>query len=364
MLSNTGGFRSRNVAKTMERHRSVATVATTLCHHLTKGGKCPLYTFEQTLRRELVNAKEKELKKQAIELLKLEHEMAQDETTAATVSLVDFSPSQENIAKVIAAVKQEKAYQDWSLDRDVAKRLLELKRYSCPYSHLVQTEVAPSTSNATTEGQSPIVSIVECAKVFRQFSVFQKLIALAMLAGSVVVPCRLVLDVEDLLRGRKRRAYEKERAAQPKATDDDEEESDEEEDFEPSEEEVEREGSRLVRVAIVDAAKASLNLGCLPVLLSHVVQHFDLCLGDHNDEPTKHEDRASSSSSSANPEASATFLWSLKRRRNSIQELLQATIDLATAESHQARRPCIVVVFISQSGSKCDVLVVIKTSAQ
>lgn len=310
MLSNTSGLHSRKAAKAMERHRSTATVATTICPHLTKdkGGHCPLYAYEQKLRREIVNNKERELKKQAVELLKLEHELAMDDVATggaggAAASLVDFAPTSENIDKVVQTMKQEKAYLDWSLDRDTAKRLLEQKRWSCPFSHL---QVPLPNSNEHTDNNAGVamLDIQACATVFKQFSMFQKLISLTILAGSLVVPCRIVLDVEALLREKKR----KEREMKHSADGDDEEEDDE-----PSEEEVAREGSRLVRVTIVDVAKASLNLGSLPALLSYVVAHADASLA------VDAKQRLASISEGAD-----NFLWAPEHRRASLSALLQA----------------------------------------
>lgn len=265
MLSQTKGLRHRLFGG----HRSDATIAATTCKELIQKGRCAAFAYEQSIRRQLVNKKENELKEAAKELIALEKELLEVDPESSTAAGC-------SVEQVVATMKKEKAYQDWSLEREVAKHMLLNHRPRCSYSHVtglsdeeqpLDEAVRSAVEKLLTEGSVgsswELDDVVRCARRFLVLpSLFQRAAFLVLIAGSIVVPKHVVCDVEALLR--KRREAELEAAG-----------VDVEGDIEIPAKDIEAEGKIPVAMKVVHQARGSLNLSSLPSLLQRVASHCE-----------------------------------------------------------------------------------------
>lgn len=283
MLSETKGLKSRH----FHGYRSVTCKTSTPCPTLQAKGKCPQYSFEEHLRRNVMNSKLQSLHKQAADLLALEHDVSAAEATSASS---EWRPSAEDIAAVVEGMKKERAFLDWSLDQEVMREMFRLKRISCPYSHsaigsstmLTAAHDGIDADEGAQRSASPLercddqsLTAVEelrrghCPQswidIFKRLTIFQKVVTLLLLRGSVVVTQGSVVDdMEDWVRRRKQRRRQ-EPGGESSDPDDDE--------VSVTEEEVDAAAARRVRLMIVDDTRGVLQLSYLPKLVSAVVRN-------------------------------------------------------------------------------------------
>ena len=145
MLSNTKGY--SRFSRALGYHREDLSALGQVCPTWRSTGKCKSYDKEQEIRRTLAAAKEAELLKKATSLYNAQMDLMADlgsvegdaelldSMTAQGGFSTDPSKKDEMVQKLIAELKQEPAYLNWSLDADVAERMVELRVKPCRFSH-------------------------------------------------------------------------------------------------------------------------------------------------------------------------------------------------------------------------------------
>ncbi|KPI89535.1 hypothetical protein ABL78_1303 [Leptomonas seymouri] len=161
MLSNTKGYSS--FSRSLGYHRDSLSVLGQVCPAWKKTGKCKAYSTEQQVRRTLAAAKDEELRKKATSLYDAQMDLVADlgsvegdaELLGSVAAQVGFSmdpaKKEEMLGKLVAVLKQEPAYLNWSLDAAVAEKMVELRIKPCRYTHRGELTTSLKRSRSAQE---------------------------------------------------------------------------------------------------------------------------------------------------------------------------------------------------------------------
>ncbi|KPA78142.1 putative mitochondrial hypothetical protein [Leptomonas pyrrhocoris] len=146
MLSNTKGY--SRFSRSLGYHRDDLATLGRICLAWKRTGKCKAYNKEQEVRHTLAAAKEAELRKSATALYTTQMDLAADLSgvegdatllqgmaTAQAGFSTDPAKKEEMIDRLVAVLKQEPAYLNWSLDAAVAEKMVELHIAPCRFTH-------------------------------------------------------------------------------------------------------------------------------------------------------------------------------------------------------------------------------------
>ncbi|ESL05959.1 hypothetical protein TRSC58_06374 [Trypanosoma rangeli SC58] len=259
MLSSTGGYAKRS--RVLGRRRDDTTLCSTLCPALRTHGFCRGYVQETSLRARVAAEKEEELLRSATELFRLQEEVLQDGV------VTDERQRTAAIDNIVAELKREKSYENWSLDVAVAERMASLRLRRCPYSHRreMQTELRQSMrrenvrpGETTTQGvhakqpQKKGLS-TQRRRVFGSLSPLQKCVVCLLWQGCFEVPLKVVCDV------RRRMEAEMQTAEGGDVDDAD----------------VATEEQRVITVTACCPSLGVVDLSSLPHIVAYVSQHPD-----------------------------------------------------------------------------------------
>ncbi|ESS66678.1 hypothetical protein TCDM_04651 [Trypanosoma cruzi Dm28c] len=149
MLSSTAGYTRRS--RVLGRRRDDTTLCSTLCPAMRTRGSCRIYAREASVRASVAAEKEEELLRSATELFRLQEEVVQDGAAA------DERQRTAAIESIVAELKCEKSYENWSLDAAVAERMASLRLRCCPYSHRreLQMDLRQSKRRDTAKMEEP-----------------------------------------------------------------------------------------------------------------------------------------------------------------------------------------------------------------
>ncbi|RNF16098.1 uncharacterized protein Tco025E_05294 [Trypanosoma conorhini] len=256
MLSSTGGYVKRS--RVLGRHRDDATLCSTPCPALRVRGFCRSHARETSLRAAAAAEKEAELLRSATELFRLQEELLQD--GAAT----DERQRAAAIASIVAELKREKSYENWSLDVAVAERMASLRLRRCPYSHRCELQAElrqPKRREKVGPGDAALEAkaswlqkkalVARRRRAFGALSPLQKCVACLLWQGCFEVPLGVVCDV-------RRRAEAAALARDCGEVDD---------------AAVAAEERRVVSVAACRPSLGAVDLSSLPRLVAYVAQH-------------------------------------------------------------------------------------------
>ncbi|RNF05290.1 hypothetical protein TraAM80_04581 [Trypanosoma rangeli] len=259
MLSSTGGYAKRS--RVLGRRRDDTTLCSTLCPALRTHGFCRGYVQETSLRARVAAEKEEELLRSATELFRLQEEVLQDG------AVTDERQRTAAIDNIVAELKREKSYENWSLDVAVAERMASLRLRRCPYSHRreMQAELRQLTrresvrpSETTAQGVQVKQPQKKCLstqrqRVFGSLSPLQKCVVCLLWQGCFEVPLKVVCDL------RRRLEAEMQMAEGGDVDDAD----------------VETEEQRVVTVTACYPSLGVVDLSSLPHIVAYVSQHPD-----------------------------------------------------------------------------------------
>ncbi|PWU94145.1 hypothetical protein C3747_283g22 [Trypanosoma cruzi] len=259
MLSSTAGYTRRS--RVLGRRRDDTTLCSTLCPAMRTRGSCRIYAREASVRASVAAEKEEELLRSATELFKLQEEVLQDGAAA------DERQRAAAIESIVAELKCEKSYENWSLDAAVAERMASLRLRCCPYSHRreLQMDLRQSKRRDTARKMKeaneqqeanekrPLKRVIAARqRVFSSLSPLQKCVACLLWQGSFEVPQRVVCDV--------RRHLEAEMLLDGCDADG---------------VDVEAEEERVVTVTVFRPSLGVVDLSSLPQIVAYVSQHPD-----------------------------------------------------------------------------------------
>ncbi|EKF30576.1 hypothetical protein MOQ_005612 [Trypanosoma cruzi marinkellei] len=262
MLSSTAGYTRRS--RVLGRRRDDTTLCSTVCPAMRTRGFCRIYAREASVRASVAAEKEKELLCSATELFRLQEEVLQNGAVA------DESQRTAAIESIVAELKREKSYENWSLDAAVAERMASLRLRCCPYSHRREMQMdlrqskrrdmkrkmeEANEQQVVNEKRPPKSVIAARQRVFSSLSPLQKCVACLLWQGSFEVPQRVVCDV--------RRRVEAEMLLDGCDADGID---------------VETEEERMVSVTVFRPSLGVVDLSSIPHVVAYVSQHPDVAV--------------------------------------------------------------------------------------